>query len=170
LLGAVLISLLGGMLHFTFELSGFQPLVGVFSAVNESVWEHLKLGFWPSVLYLLVEHRLIRSEVHNFLAKAVVPYTVVVVVPAIFYGYTSVTGESILLVDIASFFAAVAIGQALSYKLLTRKPLPKNVEKLAVAALITLGAAFTAFTFIPPHLPPFQDAVTGEYGIVQHMH
>jgi len=47
LAGAVFIILLGSMLHFTFELSGENPVVGVFSAVNESVWEHLKLAYWP---------------------------------------------------------------------------------------------------------------------------
>ena len=45
LVGMVFIILLGSMSHFTFELSGFNPIVGAFSAVNESVWEHLKLGF-----------------------------------------------------------------------------------------------------------------------------
>ena len=45
LAGIVFTVIIGTMLHFTFELSGNQPVVGVFSAVNESVWEHLKLGF-----------------------------------------------------------------------------------------------------------------------------
>jgi len=49
LLGIVFIVLVGSALHFTFELSGDNPLVGVFSAVNESVWEHLKLGFLASI-------------------------------------------------------------------------------------------------------------------------
>lgn len=46
-IGMVFIILLGSLFHFTFELSDFNPVVGAFSAVNESVWEHLKLGFWP---------------------------------------------------------------------------------------------------------------------------
>lgn len=45
LIGMIFIIFLGSMLHFTFELSGRNPLVSVFSAVNESVWENLKLAF-----------------------------------------------------------------------------------------------------------------------------
>ena len=45
LTGIVFIIILGSILHFTFEWSGSQVVVGVFSAVNESVWEHFKLGF-----------------------------------------------------------------------------------------------------------------------------
>ena len=38
---------LGTLLHFTFEWSGNNPVVGIFSAVNESTWEHLKILFFP---------------------------------------------------------------------------------------------------------------------------
>lgn len=49
LLGFALIVLLGTALHYTYALSGECWLVGVFSAMNESVWEHLKLAVWPSL-------------------------------------------------------------------------------------------------------------------------
>jgi hypothetical protein len=171
LFGMLLISLLGGLLHFTFELSGYQPIVGAFSAVNESVWEHLKLGFWPALLYAIIEYRQIKKETNNFfLAKAVAPYAITAIIPLIFYSYTSITGESIFLIDILSFFVAVVIAQFLSYKLLTHKQLPDKLEKLALIALLLLGAAFIIFTFYPPHLQIFQDPISGEYGIINHLH
>lgn len=171
LFGILFISLLGGVMHFTFEWSGYSPVVGVFSAVNESVWEHLKLGFWPSLLYLFIEYRFINKEANNFfLAKTVTPYAITAIIPAIFYSYTSITKESIFMIDILSFFVAVIIGQFLSYKLLTHKPLAPKLEIVALAALTLLGALFVVFTFVPPHLMPFQDPISGEYGIVSHMH
>ena len=45
LAGIVFIVFLGSFLHFTFELSGNNPVVALFSAVNESVWEHFEIGF-----------------------------------------------------------------------------------------------------------------------------
>ena len=66
LFGMLFVSILGGLLHFTFELSGFNPIVGTFSAVNESVWEHLKLGFWPILLLTIIEYRFIIKETNNF--------------------------------------------------------------------------------------------------------
>ena len=41
---------LGTLLHFTYEWSGENQLVALFSAVNESTWEHLKLLFFPMIL------------------------------------------------------------------------------------------------------------------------
>ena len=170
-IGIVFISLFGGLLHFTFEMSGFNPFVGVFSAVNESVWEHLKLGFWPALMYTLIEYRQIKKQTNNFfLAKTIVPYTIIAVIPAIFYSYTNITGESIFLIDITSFFIAVIIGQYLSYRLLTYNSLAGWTEMVALALLILLGILFIVFTFYPPHLLPFQDPISGDYGIIQHLH
>jgi hypothetical protein len=171
IIGMLFIIFLGSLLHFTFEWSGYQPIVGAFSAVNESVWEHLKLGFWPALLYAIIEYRQIKKETNNFfLAKAVVAYVITVIIPLIFYSYTSITGESIFLIDILSFIVAVIIGQFLSYRLLTHKQLSDKLEKLALGALLLLGVAFIIFTFYPPHLPIFQDPISGEYGIINHLH
>ena len=165
------ISLLGSVLHFTFEWSGYNPIVGAFSAVNESVWEHLKLGFWPAILWAIIEHRQIKKEANNFfVAKTVVAYAITATIPAIFYSYTLFTGESIFVIDILSFIVAVIIGQYLSYRLLIHKQLSDKMEKLALVALLLLAAAFIVFTFTPPHLPPFQDPISGEYGIITHTH
>jgi len=171
IIGMLFIIMFGSLLHFTFEWSGYQQIVGVFSAVNESVWEHLKLGFWPALLYALIEYRFIKKRTNNFfLAKTVVVYAIAVIIPLIFYSYTAITGESIFLIDILSFIVAVIIGQLLSYRLLTHKQLPDKLEKIALVALLLLGVAFIIFTFYPPHLPIFQDPISGDYGIVNHSH
>ena len=39
--------ILGTLLHFTYKWSEENAIVGIFSAVNESTWEHLKLLYFP---------------------------------------------------------------------------------------------------------------------------
>ncbi|MCJ7665514.1 MAG: DUF6512 family protein, partial [Actinobacteria bacterium] len=48
MLGILFAFILGSLLHFTFELSGSWGPMALISGVNESVWEHLKIGFWPA--------------------------------------------------------------------------------------------------------------------------
>ncbi len=164
--GAVFIIVLGSAFHFTFELSGGSPLVGAFSAVNESVWEHLKLVFWPALLFMIIEYIPLKKKTDNFaLAKTAGVYVAVAVIPVVFYVYTAITGESIFLIDISTFVVAVIIGQISSYKLLTREKLSRSLNIMSLVLLILLGIAFVLFTFYPPHLQPFQDPVTGKYGI-----
>ena len=171
LAGTVFIVIIGSMLHFTFELSGHQPVVGVFSAVNESVWEHLKLGFWPALVWALIEYRSIKKSTNNFFfAKTVGIYLIPIVIPILFYSYTAVLGESVLVIDILTFVVAVIVGQLVSYRLLTYRRLPDILNKISLVALVLLGVAFVLFTFYPPHLPLFRDPVTGEYGITSHAH
>ncbi|MEJ2240939.1 MAG: DUF6512 family protein [Candidatus Bathyarchaeota archaeon] len=171
LLGIILISILGGLLHFTFEMSGYNPIVGVFSAVNESVWEHLKLGFWPILLLTSIEYRIIKKQTNNFfLGKAISALTIITVIPIIFYSYTTFTGESIFAIDISSFFIAVIIGQILSYLVLRHKQLSKNLELISITLLIILAILFVVFTFYPPNLPPFKDPISGGYGIINQTH
>jgi hypothetical protein len=43
--GIAFVVILGSVLHFAFEWSGRAIPIGPIAAVNESVWEHLKLGF-----------------------------------------------------------------------------------------------------------------------------
>ena len=82
------INILAGTLHFAFELSNFSEPVAVFASVNESVFEHLKLYFWPGLAFALVQHAYVKGTVNNYwwgkgLALLVTP--VVVIVAFYFY-------------------------------------------------------------------------------------
>jgi hypothetical protein len=171
LVGIVFIIIIGTVLHFTFEFSGDQPVVGVFSAVNESVWEHLKLGFWPALVWALIEYKYIEKSSNNFLfAKTAGIYLILIIIPILFYSYTAILGESVLVIDILTFVVAVIVGQLVSYKLLTYRKMPEILNRISLVTLVLLGVAFVLFTFYPPHLPLFRDPVTGEYGITNHVH
>jgi Family of unknown function (DUF6512) len=166
LIGIVFVIFLGSALHFTFALSGNQPIVGAFSAVNESVWEHLKLAFWPSLLLTLIEYPLLRKAANNFFtAKATGVYLMVTIIPLAFYSYSAFSGKSIFAIDISTFVVAVIIGQLLSYKLLTYRQLPVTFNKISVVVIILLALAFIVFTYYPPQLQIFKDSLTGKYGI-----
>jgi hypothetical protein len=166
----VVIIILGTLLHFTFEWSGFQEIVGVFSAVNESVWEHLKIAFMPSILFMIIEYRYLYKKANNFFfAKAIGSYTIMIIIPVIFYTYT-IFIEHNLTIDVISFMFAIIVGQFVSYKMLTFKQLSKNLRLISIVSLIILCLAFVVFTFYPPQIPLFQDPVTGEYGIIKLLH
>jgi hypothetical protein len=164
IVGTIFIIFLGTALHFTYALSGNNLLVGSFSAVNESVWEHLKLPFWPSLLWMLIELYPLRKIVSNFFAaKAIGTIIMVVLIPAVFYSYTVFT-EEILAVDIATFMIAVIIGQIVTYKLLKQETKSKTAETIAIITIALMAMLFIVLTFYPPHLPIFQDSNTGQYG------
>jgi hypothetical protein len=167
LVGIAVISIAGSVLHFVFEWSGGWEPVGVVAAVNESVWEHFKIAFWPALLYAIFEYPFLRRATNNFfIAKAVGIYVMPIAIAVIFYSYTAIWGEEILIVDILIFIVAVALGQLASYKILTMRRLPRWTGKVGLAMVVLLAVAFGVFTFYPPHLGIFKDAVSGGYGII----
>jgi hypothetical protein len=166
LTGIGVIVIVGSVLHFAFEWSGNWPPMGVIAAVNESVWEHLKIAFWPALFYALFQYPFFRSSAPNFvIAKAAGIYVMPLAIVVLFYSYTAIMGGDILIADILIFVVAVALGQLTSYKLLTMRRLPPWLDKLGLAMVVLLAVAMGVFTFYPPHLPIFRDSLSGGYGI-----
>ena len=66
------VMLAGSALHFSFELSEFWTPLAIFSSVNESTWEHLKMYFWPGLIYALIQYTYTRDIANNYwLAKLI---------------------------------------------------------------------------------------------------
>ena len=166
LAGILFIAVCGSLLHFVFEWSGNLALVALFAAVNESVWEHLKLTFWPALVFAAFEYPFLRGEANNFVAaKSAGFYVMPLVIVLVFYSYFTIIGRSILAVDISTFVIAVAAGQMVSYRIMTLGKLSRSLRYLSSAALVLLLVAFSLFTYFPPHWPLFQDSRNGSYGI-----
>jgi multisubunit Na+/H+ antiporter MnhB subunit len=160
IVGTLFIVFLGSALHFTYELSGKLVFIGAFSAVNESVWEHLKLAFWPSLIWLLIEYLPLKKLTNNFLmSKTLGTYLMVILIPIVFYSYTSITGGSIFAIDITTFIVAVVFWH------FKKNQFSRIADKVALVMLVVLGISFTVFTFYPPQLPIFQDPISRGYGI-----
>jgi len=166
IIGAIFIIVLGGLLHFTFEWSNQFWLVGIFSAVNESVWEHLKLAVMPALLWLFIEMKLLKEKPKNFFfAKTKGIWAMPFFIILIFYSYKAVLGKNFLVLDILTFIVAVILGQLISYKIMFWEKIPGFYNKIGIILLFILFFAFVIFTFYPPHNFLFQDPLSLRYGI-----
>ena len=164
--GIVFVFLVGALLHFLYEWSGESGIVAAFASVNESVWEHFKQGFWPMCLFAVIEYLFPKIRVRNFLpAKAMAVYFIPIITGLVFYSYTAITGEEILVVDILIFLVAVIIGQLISNRIMTSYDLPGYIDTIAIILIVMLASILIITTFYPPHLPIFLDGNTGMYGI-----
>ena len=62
IIGAVFTIITGTLLHFVYEWSGESLFVGIFSPINESVWEHLKLLFFPMSVWILIGYFILEKN------------------------------------------------------------------------------------------------------------
>ena len=165
------IGLIGAALHFTFEMSNFSSMeVAYFSAVNESTWEHLKMVFFPGLVFALIQYTYVRDVVNNYIiAKVAGLFLMPLVIAVGWYIYAPILGRSYFPADLFLFYLAVFIGQVVSYRLLTRPPLDKKYTQIAIVTFFVLFAAFSTFTFYPPKIFLFEHLDlknTGLYGIL----
>ena len=163
--GVLFLIFFGSFVHFTYELSNYNPVVALFSAVNESVWEHLKLGFWSMVVFMFIEYYFLKKEVNNFFfSKAVGILSMEIFIPLFFYSYTFITNESIFVLDIFSYIVSSIIAQAISYKFLTSGKLDKRFEIIGILFFVLGAINFWIFTYYPPKLGIFREESSGRYG------
>lgn len=166
MLGVLFIFLLGSLMHFVYDWSGQLSFVGLFTPVNESVWEHLKLVLWPTLIYSIYEYISLKNDRNNFFTAKLLDICIAMVfIVVIFYSYTSIVGHSILFIDILTFLIAVILGQIISYKIMSSKKLSDFSEKSSFILIIIIIIIFMIFTFNPPHIPIFKDPTNGTYGV-----
>ena len=163
------ISILGVLLHFTYEWSDQNRIVGLFSAVNESTWEHLKLIFWPAVLFAAAEYFAYGRKTDGFIPVRVTSIiTGMASVVVLFYTYSGILGRNILVMDILVFIISVAVMYVfLYYKLRSPGKLftmffSSSCEVSVIAAICIL---MVIFIYDPPEIGMFQDPLSGGYGI-----
>lgn len=163
--GIIWIIAVGLLWNFIYKWFGNLPIIGAIAPVNESVWEHFKLGYWALLLFSLIEYPKIRRYVNGFsLGKALGIITLEAVIIIIVYVYTSITNKIILWIDIGSYFAGAILCQVVSYNV-QKKNISRKSNIIGLVIFMIFGIMLVVFTFYPPHLPVFRDPTTGGYGI-----
>ena len=161
LCGFCITAVAGTLLHFAYAASGSSALLAPFVPINESIWEHLKLLYWPTVLYTLFTFWHTGFDPHLLWARSCSLICGLSATVILYYTYTGVIGRGFLWVDILLFYLTAALTYGLSFLLRTRFPTPTGREVLFFAAVILLtGFCMFLWTWHPPRIQLFRDPQT----------
>ena len=132
--GGAAVLVLGTAAHFFYEWSGENFLIGMIAPVNESTWEHMKLAFFPMLLFAAAA-QIFLGKAYPGAASAALCAALLstVLIPVLFYTY----------VGVLVFFHLCKSGSAERF-------LPLLFAAAAAAAL-----AFFLFTCFPPEIGLF---------------
>lgn len=163
--GFLFTSIFGTFLHFLFDLSGQSMIAALFSAVNESIWEHMKLMYYPMFLFALIESRFWGKKYRHFWCIKLVGILLgLILIPIIYYTYTGILGTSADWFNITIFFIAAGATFWIENLLFQREYACRLHPWMAFLMISVISVVFTVLTFLPPHIPFFQDPITGTYG------
>ena len=165
LFGFAFTSLMGTLLHFMYEWSGEALWIAPFSGVNESTWEHMKLLFWPMLIFLIFESFFFFDYKNYMCVKLSGMLIGLLLIPIIYYTYNGAVAKSPDWLNIAIFFISAAAAYAHETKELNEERRQCRSTIASATALAIIALLFIIFTFDTPRLGIFQDPLTGNYGI-----
>lgn len=153
---SIFIIVLGSIFHFTYEWSGENEFVASFSATNESVWEHLKLLLYPTVIACLIVYGFTKGNnlgVGMFLGLFFAIFTIMF----LFYTYVGAFThpDTVLAIDILIFIISGIIAALVSTYIFSQEETEPFIQAISWVGLVTLFLLFTVFTYQPPDVPIF---------------
>ncbi len=153
--GFIFVSIVGTLLHFVYDWSGKMNFVGAFSAVNESVWEHLKLLFVPVLAWTLIEYFTEYRNIRGFLTvKSIALLLGMLFITTAFYLYSGVFGRTFTVVDVLLFYAGAYVTSNYSLRHISCE---RYSNFVGIAVFSVLAVCFVVFTYASPGVGIFAD-------------
>lgn len=159
--GILFTSILGTLAHFTYEWSNENFLVGLFTPVGESTWEHMKLLFFPMLLYgVFICARLTQEYLCLAYAYPLGILAGTFAIPILFYTYSGILGKTYTPIDILIFYVSVILAFTIVYIGTSRCQQKRSfLQKSSLflwLLVFFLAIGFMVFTIYPPSLGIFQ--------------
>lgn len=164
--GFIFCAILGTIMHFAYDWSNESRVIALIAPINESVWEHLKLLFFPYIIYGVFEAIKLTDEKFNvYFAKLISILCGFFITLAVYYIILGATGRQIDWVNILSFFMGIAFAYLVSYNIINKSIGRGLINGLSIAGLLIIALLFFFLTYFPIKIPMFMDPQNMTYGI-----
>lgn len=167
-LSIIIITTLGILAHFLYDIAKQPRFLGIFTAVNESIWEHIKIAITPTLIWSLIDGYLYGENANYFTAKLASLLILTFFIPFVFCSYTRVSKKPILLIDIITFMTAIILAQFTFYIIIGQPAIPYWATYLSAIGTFIFFGCYMTLTLAPVKSPIFKDPITGKYGFLAH--
>ncbi len=156
-----IIGALGTLGHFVYKWTGENYIVGLFFPVNESTWEHLKLLFFPTLIYSLFEYIFSDEKPKNYLCAVTISlFCGMLSIVTLFYTISGIIGRNIDFINISIYFIAIIVMLCKKRKILRSEKFSSNFCFWASTVLLIITAIlFITFSYNPPSIGIFTPPV-----------
>ena len=164
ILKIILIHILFIVLHFMYD---FVPggITAIFCGINESIYQHMKIGFFAYILFAIIEYGLTKKTIPEFIqfifprlfSAAFLPLIMIVFyyVGPLFFGRIESVFLDVLFANVvlmATSFTTLVVEEQIE-----RSSISKLFKFVTVVIFILSLIQFIMFTFKLPWLDLFED-------------
>ena len=159
--------LFGSLLHFTHDWIKKGVLLHIFSALNESTWEHMKLLVAPTILIGILQYIFLKGIYTNLLNSIFILLLVEVIsIPLLFEPLRLLLKKVPFSVTILIFILSILFG-LLTQSYFLKENIYLFPEEIALLLSLGIVGIFAIFSYYPPKIFLFKDPITGRYGDVK---
>ena len=83
IISIILISLIGTLSHILYDITKHNKVIGLFCAVNESTWEHIKIGLTATFIYSFIDGAFLGTNENYFIAKFISLVCIIIIIPIV---------------------------------------------------------------------------------------
>ena len=168
IISIITISIIGTLSHFLYEFSNHNKIVGLFTAVNESVWEHIKIALTPTFLWGIIDGLCYGMQPNYFFAKFTSLIIIIVLMPALFYGYKVFLKKEQLVIDVIIFYIVIISSQLAFYNLSKIGEISFIYNYLSCIGIFVIFGGYMIHTLMPAKSIIFKDPISNKYGYKGH--
>lgn len=160
------ISFLSTFLHFSYDITNHMFIFSIIGAVNESTWEHLKIGLFPWFTWFFIRSYYF-SYMNTYFGNFIAIFTFMSTITLIFYGSIFIMKRHFLPISIASFYIGVISGSFFEY-IIKDLILHPFLEIIGLIGLIFFILIWLKWTYYPMKNFLTLDVRYRMYGIESH--
>ena len=164
----IIISIIGTISHFLYDLTNHNKIVGLFTSVNESTWEHIKISLTPTILYSLYDGYLYGANPNYFFVFFFNFISLIILIPLLFYTYKNIFKKDNKFFNIAIFYISIIISQILFYVILDIPKMDYIYNYLSCIGIFIIFGCYLLLTLLPLKTFLFKDPITNKYGYKAH--
>lgn len=164
----IIISLVGTLSHFLYDLTDHNKIVGLFTAVNESTWEHIKIALTPTLLWSLIDGYQFGILPNYFVAKCSSLLIIIILMPLLFYGYKAIFKKESVIFNISSFYIVIFASQYAFYNIISMNSFGFIYTYISCILTFLLFGGYMIHTLMPAKSFIFLDPISKKYGFSGH--
>ena len=164
LISFFLLSVIGSLTHFTHGWFKKGILLHMFSALNESTWEHMKMLVAPTILVGILQYIFLRDRYINIFNSILILMLVELITMPLLYETLKRLFKTVPFpITILIFFLSIIFGLLAEYLILSNG-IVILTEIVSFILVVVIVGIFGIFSYYPPKISLLKDPITGRYG------
>lgn len=152
IIGFFVVGILGTLFHFAYDFFNRPLFLSFMLPIDESIFEHLKLIFFPTIIYMLIDLKINKENRREYFISYIYNIFIANIITIVFfYTYYGMLGKNIDFVNIAIYFIAI-----LSIFINLSEITNISKTKAIILGIIMLGSLII-FTYYKPNIPFFTE-------------